>query len=224
VQICYITLKKNKNVEYTYSNDIRKEHIPCPPKSRITRQMILDASLQTVREEGIQALNVRSIAARLHCSTQPIMYHFSTMQDLKNEIYTIANERHMNYIMNVDLETHPNPCVAIGKNYIQFAVEEPHLFRFLFQSDRFVNNRLRYVLDNDILTPAFVNMAEKAGLSAEEARVAYASTFFALHGAASLMANNSLNYDAAYCDRILEAVFCGAVNYIKSGSKIAREE
>ena len=195
-----------------------------PPKSRITRQMILDASLQTVREEGIQALNVRSVAARLHCSTQPIMYHFSTMQDLKNEIYTIANEQHMEYIMNVDFDNHPNPCIAVGKNYIRFAVENPHLFRFLFQTDRFVDNRLRYVLDNDALTPAFTEMTKKAGLTPEEARFSYAATFFALHGAASLMANNSLRYDAAYCDRILEAVFRGSAEYIKSGTMVTKEE
>lgn len=195
-----------------------------PPKSRITRQMILDASLQTVREEGIQALNVRSVAARLHCSTQPIMYHFSTMQDLKNEIYTIANEQHMEYIMNVDFDNHPNPCVAVGKNYIRFAVENPHLFRFLFQTDRFVDNRLRYVLDNDAFTPAFAEMTKKAGLTPEEARISYAATFFALHGAASLMANNSLKYDATYCDRILEAVFRGSAEYIKSGAIVTKEE
>ena len=195
-----------------------------PPKSRITRQMILDASLQTVREEGIQALNVRSVAARLHCSTQPIMYHFSTMQDLKNEIYTIANEQHMEYIMNVDFDNHPNPCVAVGKNYIRFAVENPHLFRFLFQTDRFVDNRLRYVLDNDALTPAFTEMTKKAGLTSDEARISYAATFFALHGAASLMANNSLKYDAAYCDRILEAVFRSSAEYIKSGAIVTKEE
>lgn len=195
-----------------------------PPKSRITRQMILDASLQTVREEGIQALNVRSVAARLHCSTQPIMYHFSTMQDLKNEIYTIANEQHMEYIMNVGFDNHPNPCVAVGKNYIRFAVENPHLFRFLFQTDRFVDNRLRYVLDNDAFTPAFAEMTKRAGLTPEEARFSYAATFFALHGAASLMANNSLKYDAAYCDRILEAVFRGSAEYIKSGTMVTKEE
>ncbi len=195
-----------------------------PPKSRITRQMILDASLRVVREEGIQALNVRSVAARLHCSTQPIMYHFATMQELKDEIYTIANEQHTDHIMNVDIERHSNPCAAIGQNYIQFAVENPHLFRFLFQTDRFVNNSLRTILENDNLAPVFADMAGRVGLSTEEARDAFASTFFALHGVASLLANNSLEYDAEYYDRIMTGIFCGTVGYIKNGHETCKGE
>ena len=190
-----------------------------PPKSKITRQMILDASMQVVREEGIQALNVRSAAARLHCSTQPIMYHFATMKDLKDEIYVIASEQHTRYILNADFRNHSNPCVAIGKNYIQFAVEDPNLFRFLFQTDRFANSHLRKLLENEEIAPFFADITEKIGLSAENARNVYASTFFAIHGIASLLANNSMHYDADYYDRILEGIFCGIVDYTKNGRK-----
>ena len=43
-----------------------------PPKARITRDMILDAAFDLVRAEGHEALNVRTLAKRLGCSTQPI--------------------------------------------------------------------------------------------------------------------------------------------------------
>ena len=191
-----------------------------PPKSRITRQMILDASLQVVREEGIESLNVRAAASRLHCSTQPIMYHFATMKDLKDEIYTIANEQHTNALFNVDFEHDPNPIVAISRNYIRFAVDNPHLFRFLFQTDRFANNSLPTILEHERLSSAFDVMAAKVGLSAKQARDAFASAFFALHGIASLLANNSMNYDAEYYDNLIAGIFCGSVGYIKHGKDI----
>ncbi len=191
-----------------------------PPKSRITRQMILDAGLQVIREEGIQAMNVRTTASRLHCSTQPIMYHFATMKDLKDEIYTIANELHTNAILDVDFKQDPNPIMTISRNYIRFAVKEPHVFRFLFQTDRFANNSLRTILEHEQLAPVFAMIAEKVGLSAIQARDAFASAFFTLHGIASLLANNSLSDDAEYYDRIVAGVFCGTIGYIKKGEDV----
>ena len=188
-----------------------------PPKTKITRQMILDASMQVVREEGIGALNVRAIAVRLHCSTQPIMYHFATMNDLKEEIYRIADENHTTYIMNVDFNGPMNPCFAIGRNYIRFAVETPNLFRFLFQTDRFANSRLVKILEDDKLSYVFATVADRAGLTSEEARKAFAATFYAIHGIASLLANNSVKYEEAYHEEMLDGIFCGMVGYLKVG-------
>ncbi len=188
-----------------------------PPKTKITRQMILDATLEVVREEGIRALNVRAVAARLHCSTQPIMYHFATMNDLKDEIYTIVDENHTAYIMNVDFNGSMNPCLSIGRNYIRFAVENPNLFRFLFQTDRFANSQLVNILEDDKLSPVFASVAERVGLTSEVSRKAFASTFYAIHGIASLMANNSVTYDEAYYEKLLDGIFCGVVGYLKVG-------
>lgn len=41
--------------------------------------------------------------------------------------------------MNIP-ETQEDIMLGIGLNYIRFAVEEPHLFRFLFQSGFAVEN------------------------------------------------------------------------------------
>ena len=50
-----------------------------PPKAKITRDMIIEAGIKVVREKGAESLNVRQVAAVLGCSTQPVMYHFSTV-------------------------------------------------------------------------------------------------------------------------------------------------
>ena len=50
-----------------------------PPRSKITREMIIDAAYEIVRESGEGSLNARSIADRLGCSTQPVLYVFRTM-------------------------------------------------------------------------------------------------------------------------------------------------
>ena len=53
---------------------------------RITPEMLVDTGVQLVLEEGIGALNIRSLAARLGCSIQPIFRNFGSMDALKAEI------------------------------------------------------------------------------------------------------------------------------------------
>ena len=52
---------------------------------KITKDMIMDSSLEIIKKEGIENLNVRNIATKLNCSTQPIMYHYKNM-DIKNRL------------------------------------------------------------------------------------------------------------------------------------------
>lgn len=53
-----------------------------PPKIKITKEEIVDTALNLVREAGEQALNARSIAAKLKCSTQAV-WHISGLQEKK---------------------------------------------------------------------------------------------------------------------------------------------
>ena len=59
-----------------------------PPKARITKNMVIEAAFETVREAGAESINARTIAQKLSCSTQPVMYHFKTMEQLKRAVYT----------------------------------------------------------------------------------------------------------------------------------------
>ncbi len=70
-----------------------------PPKARITRDMILDAAFDLVRAEGHEALNVRTLAKRLGCSTQPILYNFAAVEELKDGVYQRAVEFDTAYIL-----------------------------------------------------------------------------------------------------------------------------
>ena len=43
-----------------------------PAKKQVTREMILSAAFALLRERGVRAVNVKDVAKRLNCSTQPI--------------------------------------------------------------------------------------------------------------------------------------------------------
>ena len=83
-----------------------------PPKQTITKEMIIAAAFDLVRQKGKTALSARNIAAALSCSTQPIYSCFSTMKDLE-EIVTkkILDFIIRTYLTGVGLPAEP-PVIA----------------------------------------------------------------------------------------------------------------
>ena len=139
-----------------------------PPKARITKDMIISAAVEVARRSGFESINARTVSGQLHCSTQPVMYHFSTIDSLKKAAYRQADQLHTQYMMN----TPPgqDPILGIGMNYIRFAVEEPQLFRFLFQSGYAGENSLLEMVNSEELIPVLAAMQEGAELSMKKTR------------------------------------------------------
>ena len=117
-----------------------------PAKAKVTKEMIVDAAFSIARQAGAENINARTVSERLHCSTQPVMYHFATIEELKRTVYARADVYHSEYLMNMKKPPR-GAALGIGMNYIRFAIEEPHLFRFLFQSDYFSGKTLLELID-----------------------------------------------------------------------------
>lgn len=181
-----------------------------PAKAKVTREMIVDAAFAVARETGAENINARTVSERLHCSTQPVMYHFATIEALKRAVYAKADLYHSDYLMSMK-----NPpkgaALGIGMNYIRFAIEEPHLFRFLFQSDSFRGKTLLELIDAEELTPVLSAMQKKLDMRMEQTKTVFLTIFLFAHGYASIIANNSLKYDEALINSQLEQAFRGAI-------------
>ena len=180
-----------------------------PPKTRVTEDIIINAAIEVVRQSGFENINVRTVSGQLHCSTQPVMYHFSTIDNLKRATYRQVDRLHSEYMMN----TPPgqDPILAIGMNYIRFAVEEPQLFRFLFQSGYAEENSVLEMVDSETLAPVLAAMQEGAGLSMQKTRNVFITVSLFAHGYASIIANNHLEFDEKLITEHLERTWKGAV-------------
>ena len=185
-----------------------------PPKARITRDMILDAAFDLVRAEGQEALNVRTLARRLGCSTQPILYNFPTMEDLKDAVYRRADEFHTASILPRGGEG-PDAMLELGLNYVRFGHEEKHLFRFLFESNRFGGMDMNALLRGPGVKELVVILADGLGCPAAEAQKVFLTFFAVALGLASLLCNNAMEYDETECAGMLETVFTGALATLK---------
>ena len=178
-----------------------------PPKAKISREMIIDAAYEIVRESGEENINARNIADKLGCSTQPVLYVFKTMDEIRECVYQKADEYHSEYLMQIN-ESEKNPMLVIGKNYIRFSVDERNLFRFLYQSNAF-SGRMQGLVNDERLMPVLQAMGVQMGMEISDVKKFYACVFYPVHGIASLLANNSMEYD--------EDEFEGVISMIKRG-------
>ena len=177
------------------------------PKVRITKQMVADASFEVIRTSGHENLNARTIAEHLGCSTQPVLYSYKTVDEIREAAYETADRYHTEFIM--PKEADPDPMLALGLNYVRFGHEEKNLFRFLFQTDKFGGKDVGALMSDPQLSGIMEIMAEGLGVGTEEARDMFLTFFCVAHGLASLLANNSMEYDEGQCRKMLENVFFG---------------
>jgi len=185
-----------------------------PAKVKVTKEMIIDAAFEVARETGAANVNARTVSEKLNCSTQPVMYHFATIEELKRAVYKKADCYHSEFLMNISNEKN-GAMLGIGLNYIRFAIEEPHLFRFLFQSDFFNGNTLLELIDADELISVLSAMSKASGMETEQAKKVFLTVFLFAHGYASIIANNSLEYDEETINAHLERAYKGAILAVK---------
>ena len=180
-----------------------------PAKVKVTKEMIVDAAFAVARETGAENINARTVSKRLNCSTQPVMYHFATIEELKRTVYARADRYHSEYLMQC--QSPKGAMLGIGLNYIRFAMEEPHLFRFLFQSDYFNGATLLELIDAEELTPVLSAMQGALEVSLEQTKKVFLTIFLFAHGYASILANNAMRYDEERIAAQLEQAYKGAV-------------
>ena len=180
-----------------------------PPKVKITKKMVEDASFEVIRANGHENLNARRISEYLGCSTQPVLYTFKTVDEIREAAYSLADRYHTEFIM--PKETDKNPMLALGLNYVRFGNEEKNLFRFLFQTNKFGGKDIEMLLGDPELTGILEVMAGGLKVDTEKARDMFMTFFCVAHGLASLLANNSMEYDEEQIKKILENVFDGMI-------------
>lgn len=101
-----------------------------PPRVKFQKKEIVNAALNVVRKEGIDAVTAREVAKELKVSVGPIFTWFETMDQLKVEVYVVAKEKYRNYIEQGLKEK--IPFLGLWHQYIRFAKEEPELYKLLF--------------------------------------------------------------------------------------------
>ena len=161
-----------------------------PPKVKVTKEDIIAASIEMVREKGADVLNARAIAAHMGCSTQPIFSNYVSMDELKQDVMINAYNLYMNFLQKETESKQYPPYKAAGMGYIRFAKEEKELFKLLFMRDR-SNETIADEFDESTRM-AIAMMQKSLGLSYEKANQFHLEMWIYVHGIASLLATSYL--------------------------------
>ena len=123
---------------------------------KITKDMIVDAALETFRAEGFDAVTSRRVAFKLGCSTQPIYFEYKNMDELKNDIVKKVVGQLNEIFSSVSNEGKEEPDEFVyrsfGLSFLKFVQADPFVFRQIYIVDgkigRQVDNlRMPIILD-----------------------------------------------------------------------------
>ena len=188
-----------------------------PAIAKVTKEMIIDAAFEIAKEIGAENINARTVSQKLGCSTQPVLYHFKTIEDVRMAAHRKAGEFHINYVTNLSGK-YERPMLEVGMRHIQFAVEETNLFRFLFHSNYYTGAPLSDWLTEENLGSVFSVLKIQAKIDTQQAYSIFSQIFLVTHGIASLLANNAMVYDEAYCIKTLSNAYFGTMYLINGGN------
>ena len=185
-----------------------------PAKAKVTKEMIIDAAFEIAKEMGAENITARTVSQKLCCSTQPVLYHFKTIEDVRIAAHKKASEFHINYVTNLSGK-YERPMLEVGMRYIQFAVEEKNLFRFLYHSNYYTGVSLSDWLTGKNFDSLFPILKRQAKVDERQAYSIFSQIVLVTQGIASLLANNAMVYDEAYCIKTLSNAYFGIMYLIK---------
>lgn len=190
-----------------------------PPKAKFTKEEIIAAALQIVRESGLEAVTARELGARLGSSARPIFTVFDNMEEVLAGVEDMARELYRQYVERGLTQT---PAFrGVGLEYIQFAIQEPKLFQLLFMSEKSGENDVAHVLalidrNYEVILKS---VQEPYGLSREKADRLYRHLWIYSHGIAALCATEVCHFTQQDIGEMLTEVFTGLFMKIKREEK-----
>ncbi|MDE7326996.1 MAG: TetR/AcrR family transcriptional regulator [Lachnospiraceae bacterium] len=138
------------------------------PKQRITKEMVVEAAFEIARKQGMEQVTVKSIAARLACSVQPIYSYCKNMDGLKQDVAARTGVFIREYI--TARTDQKDLFRSIGKAHLQLAKEEPNLFKIFILHRREGISSLKDLYEMESAPNVAPFIAEQLGLKESQAK------------------------------------------------------
>lgn len=185
------------------------------PKIKVTKKDIIETALTLIRRSGASAINARSIASALGCSTQPVFSNFKSMEELEEAALAAAYEIYLEFIIaEVENGKYP-PYKAFGMAYIRFAKEEKELFKLLFMCDR-EGGEQKPTAD---FTASVEMIMGANGVTREKAELMHLEMWTSVHGIGTMLATSFLSLEWDLISDMLTDVYQGICARHLTGEK-----
>ena len=165
-----------------------------PRSVQNTKEKILAAAIDILIRDGYYAVNIKSIAKELKCSTQPIAWQYGNMDNMREaltqEAVIYANQKMMPTSTN---------CIEafwqIGYAYINLAFDTPNLFRFVYmgESKNYCRGGFNSILTDKGNAALIDKLYQYLNISREQADMLFQRMLVYTHGIVSLVVAGVLN-------------------------------
>ena len=161
-------------------------------KTTISKEVILEAALKMLIRDGYASVNVKTLAAEIGCSTQPIVWHFENMSGLRQALSEYA----MEYAAKKADSSYENKLESfefLGRSYVKMAIKEPNLFKFLYLGENPVGKPYNLKDIGGAKNKEMIAMiADQTGLNEEQVVRFVRNTVIYSHGIAAMLATGVL--------------------------------
>lgn len=181
-----------------------------PLKAKFSKEEILAAAIDLVRQKGIEALTARALGVKLGVSSSPIFTIFQSMNEVKQGVIEEANVLHQTYVQgSMESQKYP-PYKASGMAYIQFAQEEKELFKLLFMRDR---SHEKIDKNSEEVEPFIQLIQKNMGLNEQDAYKFHLEMWIYVHGIATMIATSYLEWDMEFVSQVLTDGYTSLKDY-----------
>ncbi len=180
-----------------------------PPKSKFTKEEIINAALNIVREEGFSALTARALGNRLGSSARPVFTVFESMEEVQHAVTAAARALYDKYIAKGLAEE--QSFRGVGTQYICFAMKEPKLFQLLFMSEQGTHPNVSAVLPliDENYEKILGSIEKDYGLNGAQAQNLYQHLWIYSHGIATLCATQMCSFTGEQIGEMMAEVCRG---------------
>ncbi len=186
-----------------------------PPKAKFTREEIVEAALNIVKEDGFEALTSRALGQHLGSSARPIFTVFQNMDEVQQAVMEAARALYKKYV-DQGL-TWEHPFKGVGTQYILFSVKEPKLFQLLFMTEQPQIPDLSGVLPliEESYSEILLSIQNDYGISEQSAQRLYHHLWIYTHGIATLCATKMCRFTGEEISSMITEVCMSILKNIK---------
>lgn len=190
-----------------------------PRKVQFTREMIIGAAINMVREQGPDSINARDLGAYLGCSSRPLFTAFRNMEELTDAVREEVSRQFAERVRIARDATDGGPAAKrMGMCIVGFAQNEPNLYKFIhWRGSKLVPfQELSKIMTKQYQTDYH--------LSDEDAVAFFDHMMIFNMGLCSLITNGMRQFAQGEVERILLEQFSATLAYYKSGKRNIEEK
>ena len=188
-----------------------------PKQVQFTKEIIINAAIEILRSDGIEALTARSLSKKLGCSVAPLFHKYANMEELTADVRKAAGKIVANYL--ADAVNYQPAFKEFGLRLVSFSKEEPNLFHYLFLDK---NGSTEHA--DAIAKECLVQTKSEFELSNEQAAFIYAQIWPFVCGLAQLCNKNPEIYTDECISKMLSTQFQALMMFVKSGREVENVE